>query len=349
VAENRQLRSSGNDWFRGKELMRVLVLTNMYPSVEKPASGTFVRDQVESLRQEGVEVDVLVVDGSKHRMNYVWGIFRLWARLLHRRYDLIHAHYVFSGIIARAQFLRPVVLTHHGLEVFTTWQRVPSRLITPLVNRVIVVSEEQKRKLGFKNIQVIPCGIDLEFFKPVPREIARSRLGLAPERKLVVWAGNHLRPEKRFDIVEAAIALARQKDPAIELVLVSGKPHDVVPLYMSACDVLLLVSDAEGSPMVIKEAMACNLAIVSVPVGDVVDVIGETDGCYICRRDPVDVAEKLILALSRSERTSGRERVTHLDEPVIARRIIDVYRGAIGDMKAVSQTGLAPRRVGREL
>jgi len=106
--------------------MKVLVLTNMYPIAEKPSWGIFVEEQVAALRKEGVDVDVFSVDGSKYKLNYLWGIFRLWGWLLTHRYDLIHAHYVFSGLIARIQFLYPVVLTHHGLEVFVTWQSIPS-------------------------------------------------------------------------------------------------------------------------------------------------------------------------------------------------------------------------------
>ena len=306
--------------------MKVLVVTNMYPTPEKPALGTFVKEQVDSLKKEGVDVDVFCVDGSKNKLGYLLGLFRFWARLLHKRYDIIHAHYVFSGLIARAQYLYPVVLTHHGLEVFMTWQRFPSRVITPLVDQVILVSEEQKRNLGCKNAEIIPCGINLEFFKPVPKEEARRKLNLPLDKKLVLWVGNHLRPEKRFDIVEAAIALARAKDPSIELVLVDGQPHDVVPLYMNAGDAVLLVSDAEGSPMVIHEAMACNLPVVSVPVGDVPEVIRDTEGCYLCTQKPEDVAEKLAMALKYPGRTSGREHIQYMDEGATARHIINLYQ-----------------------
>jgi teichuronic acid biosynthesis glycosyltransferase TuaC len=313
--------------------MRVLVLTNMYPTAEAPASGTFVQEQVESLRKEGVDVDVLLVDGMKNKVNYLWGVFRFWIRLLTHRYDLVHAHYVFSGFIARMQFLYPVVLTHHGLEVFTNWQRFPSRIITPLVNKVILVSQEQKEKLGCEKAEIIPCGTDLDLFSPLPREEARRRLNLPPSDKklvLVLWAGRSYRPEKRLDIVESAIAMAQEKDPAVELVLVTGKPHDMMPLYMNACDVLLLVSNAEGSPVVIKEAMACNLPIISVPVGDVLDTIGDTDGCFLCSQDPSDVAEKLLLALSHPKRTNGREKIKHMDQSIIAKRIIALYQGVLG-------------------
>jgi teichuronic acid biosynthesis glycosyltransferase TuaC len=322
--------------------MRVLVVTNMYPTPERPALGTFVKEQVDSLKKEGVDIDVFCVDGSRNKLAYLWGLFRFWARLLHRRYDIIHAHYVFSGFIARAQYLYPVVLTHHGLEVFANWQRIPSRIISPLVDQVILVSQEQKRKLGCKTAQIIPCGINLDFFKPVPKEEARRKLNLPPDKKLVLWVGNHLRPEKRYDIVEAAVALAKAKDPSIELVLVDGQPHDVVPLYMSAGDAVLLVSNAEGSPMVIHEAMACNLPIVSVPVGDVPEVIGGTAGCYLCTQDPADVAEKLGIALQFPGRTNGREKISYMEEGLTARRIINLYRHVLQKRNRAALESMVP-------
>ncbi|HEY40925.1 MAG TPA: glycosyltransferase family 4 protein [Dehalococcoidia bacterium] len=305
--------------------MKVLVLTNMYPTPDMPILGSFVRDQVEALRKEGIDIDVFFVNGRKNKLNYVWGIFRLCVWLLTHRYDIIHAHYVFSGIIARTQFLHPVVLTHHGHEVFATWERFPSRMITPLVDKVILVSEEQKQKLGYEKAVVIPCGIDFDVFRPMPQAEARAKVNLPPEKKLVLWVGEFSRPEKRFDIVQAAVEIAREKDPSIELVLVWDKPHDLIPVYMNACDALFLVSDGEGSPMVIKEAMACNTPVVSVPVGDVADVIGGTDGCYLCSQDPNDVAEKLILAINHPGRTNGREMISHMEQSNIAKRIVAVY------------------------
>jgi glycosyltransferase involved in cell wall biosynthesis len=317
--------------------MKVLVVTNMYPTQDKPAFGVFVQEQVEALRKEGVEIDVLFVDGSRSKLNYIWGFFRFWGRLLKRRYDLIHAHYIFSGIIARAQFLYPVVLTHHGLEAFMTWQRIPSRLIIPFVNMVILVSQEQKEKLRCEKAEVIPCGVNFDLFKPTPKDKAREKLNLPLDKKLVLWVGQHTRPEKRFDIVQAAVAQARERDPSIELVLVSGQPHELVPIYCNACDVLPLVSDGEGSPMVIKEAMACNLPIVSVPVGDVPEVIGGTDGCYLCTQEPLNIAEKLHLALRNGKRTNGREKIKHLELSIIAKRIITLYREVLREKKETSE------------
>jgi glycosyltransferase involved in cell wall biosynthesis len=118
----------------------------------------------------------------------------------------------------------------------------------------------------------------------------------------------------------------KQRHPDAELVLVSGKPHSVIPLYMNACDVFLLASSSEGSPMVIKEAMACNLPVVSTDVGDVGEVISGVEGCYLVEPDVNDIAAKLELVLNRRERTNGREKIAHLAADPIAQRIIDVYK-----------------------
>jgi glycosyltransferase involved in cell wall biosynthesis len=309
--------------------MRILVVTNMYPTPERPSLGTFVRGEVDSLKREGVESDVLFVDGRGSRLNYLWGLFRFWARLVSRRYDLIHAHYVFCGFISRMQIWYPVILTHHRAGALTSWETPLCRIINRLVDKVIDRSQEIKNVPGFGMIEVIPAGIDLDLFKPMDKEECRASLGLPTNSKLVLWVGDHRRPEKRFDLVTESVSRLQRMVPEVELVLVSGKPQNLVPLYMNACDVLALVSDGEGSPNVIKEAMACNLPIVSVPVGDVPEVIGGTDGCYLCSQAPQDVANKLALVLQRGKRTTGRNNVSHLELGAVARRFVTLYREVI--------------------
>jgi len=305
--------------------MRVLVVTNMYPTADKPAFGTFVRDQVESLRAIGVDVDVFFMDGKASRLNYARGFADLRRRLRrHAPYNLIHAHYVFSGLVAISQRRLPVVLTHHGIEVVLGWQGHLCRWITPRVDAVIVTSRGVKRALGDEDAVVIPCGVDMARFAPMPQAEARARLGLPSDAKLVLFAGEP-RPEKRLEMIQAAVGLLAAEDSRVQLVVASNRPHEEMPLYMNACDALALASDFEGSPMVIKEAMACNLPIVSVDVGDVAEIMGGTEGCYLCERTPEDMAAKLRLALARGGRTDGRRRVAHLSLEATARQILAVY------------------------
>lgn len=311
--------------------MKVLVVTNMYPTPAVPALGTFVHDQVRALRAAGAEVDVFFVNGRQSRWNYLWAFPRFWSFLRGRRYDVIHAHYVLTGVIARSQWRHKVVLTHHGVEVLgdPPWQAWLCRLVTPLFDAAIYVTEELRRALDDTDGWVIPCGIDLTAFTSVPRDEARARLGLPANRRLVLFAGQYWQAIKRFDLVEAAIALAQEHFPDIDLVLLTEKPHEIVPLYMSACDALVLTSDAEGSPTVVKEAMASNLPIVSVAVGDVVEVIGDTPGCTVVERDPAAIAAGLCAVLAEPRRTDGRSRIDYLRHDRIAQRILDVYEHAL--------------------
>lgn len=304
--------------------LRVLVMTNMYPTPQHPAFGTFVADQVEALRRRGLEMDVLFINPRESKWNYARGPFLLRRHLARNHYDLIHAHYVFCGLIAATQRRLPVVLTHHGIEVLAGWTAPLSRLASRLTQATIVTSPAMARRLPGRPV-VIPCGIDLELFRPMPQEEARHALGLPMEPKLVLFAGEP-RPEKRLDLAEAGVEALRRRWPdPVELVTAVGQPHERIPLYMNACDVLVLTSDYEGSPMVVKEAMACGLPIVSTDVGDVAEVMGDTEGCYLCRQDAADIAEKLAMALAFGRRTDGRRRVEHLSLDAVAGRIHQVY------------------------
>ena len=324
--------------------LRVLVATNMYPTQDMPWAGTFVYDQVQALRAAGVEVDVFFVNGPRSTWNYLWGFPRLWRLLRRQRYDLIHAHYVLTGVLARAQWGHKVVLTHHGPEVLgqPRWQSWLCRLVTPLFDEVIYVTEEMRRTLRDRDGWVIPCGINLEDFALIPRLEAREQVGLPLDRPLVLWAGNPERPEKCFWMVEQAMSLVKEQLPTAELVLLTGKPHDVVPTFMNACDALVLTSALEGSPMVVKEAMACNLPIVSVQVGDVPEVIGGTPGCVLAERDPADIAAKLVASISGPKRTDGRAHIGHLCDERIVECLLEVYEHAtqmrVGEMRPYAES-----------
>ena len=309
--------------------MRVLVVTNMWPHPADPAFGTFVAQQVEALRGRGVEVDVLFVNGRRSRWNYLLGLGRVWAALARRRYDLVHAHYVFSGWLARLQPWRPVVVSFHGAGEMEGYQGWLCRRLAPRVDGCTVTSAHHKAQLGWTGAEIVPCGVDLERFAPQPQAEARRHLGLPAEGRLVLFVGEP-RPEKRLDLIEAAVARLQAADPAVSLVKVIGQPHALVPWYMNAADVLVLASDYEGSPVVIKEAMACNLPIVATAVGDVPQVLGDTAGCYLCAQTAQDIAEKLGLALAFGRRTDGRRRVAGLQVADEVEGILRLYRRVLG-------------------
>lgn len=304
--------------------MRVLKVTNMYPTEGRPHFGIFVRQETESLRSLGVDVDVLFIDGQASKLNYLRGYRQLWQRLREREYDLVHGHYIFGGLIARAQTRYPVVITHHGPEVFMTWEKYLCRLFTRWFDAVIVRTDEMRTRLGVKDAHIIPGGINMELFQPRDKQDCRAQLGLPPDKQLVLWAGER-RGEKRYGLAAAAMSILQEHLPDAELVPLSGMPHATVPDYMNACDALVLTSESEGSPNVVKEAMACNVPVVATDVGDVRELISHTAGCYVCKMEPADIARKLQSALGFGRRTNGREAVRHLELDAVSRRIIDVY------------------------
>ena len=305
---------------------RVLVVTNMYPDAQNPDFGTFVYEQVEGLQARGLNVDVLVVGGKRRKLSYVDGARRFRRQLRAHRYDLVHAHYVFSGIVARLQKSCPLLVSFHGAAEMVGWVGALCRALAPLADAVTVTSQEHKAQLGRRDAHVLPCGVDLDLFVPMTQEKARQLLGLPLDGRLVLFVGI-VRPEKRLDVIEAAVEILKDEDAGVELMVVTGAPHERIPLYMNACDVLALASDYEGSPVVIKEAMACNLPVVSVDVGDVARVIESTEGCYVCRRDPADMAQKLAMALASGQRTDGRRAVQHLALNATLENLLRIYSG----------------------
>jgi glycosyltransferase involved in cell wall biosynthesis len=253
-----------------------------------------------------------------------------------KEYDLIHAHYVYSGIVAlvgskipvKGKHL-PVVLTQHGIE--TQRGRIASlcRWTSRQVTCTIATSRRVQTALRRPDAAIVPCGVDTELFRPMPRDRVRAELKLPADAPLVLFAGMR-RPEKRFDLVEMAVEQLRAERPDLRLVVADREPHERMSLYMNACDVLILASEGEGSPMVIKEAMACNLPIVSVDVGDVAEVIGGTAGCFMAEREPAALAAGLAQALQFGGRTDGRAAIMHLSLDTIAGRLEAIYRAVIG-------------------
>lgn len=316
---------------------RVLVVTNLWPSEVDPGFGSFVQAQMESLRPLGVEFDVLFIQGRESRWNYARASAELRRRLKAKPFDLIHAHFGLSGWVARSQFCVPVVVSFMGDDVLGHFKRngrisiygrflqASSFILARLVSAVIVKSREMKSKLRLASAYVIPNGVDLNLFHPMDRVAARRTLGLDLHKKFVLFPYNPNEERKRFDLIEAAVASARESIPELEILHVRGVPGDRMPLYMNAADVLVLASLAEGSPNAVKEAMAANLPVVSVNVGDTADLIGETEGCYLVPREAQAIAARIVEVCRRGTRTRGREWIARLSMENVATQIVEVY------------------------
>ncbi len=322
--------------------MKVLQVTNAYPYQDNPTYGVFIKTQIDSLSREGVENEILFINGKESKTNYLRALAPLWRKVRREEFDLIHAHYGFSGMVARLQPFRPLVVSFCGSDLQGTMANFQGRItrrskaeifmgkmLSRLAEAVIVKSKKMKRVLPRQDAYVIPNGVDLDMFKPVPREEARLLLELPLGKSLILFAGNPRVRCKRFDLAQGAYGLVKERIPDVEMLVLRGKKHELVPLYMNACDVLLLPSEQEGSPNVVKEALACNLPIVAADAGDIRDNIEEIEGNYVCEREIQDIAEKLNWVLEKPYRTNGREKAEEFEIQKTARRIIAVYEAVL--------------------
>ncbi len=319
--------------------MKILIVTAMYPTPENPAFGSFVRTQVEALKQAGIDVETLVLAGRFRKLIYPKGLFQLHQRLADRSIDLVHGHYGYCGMVARAQWQVPVVVTYHGDDLLGSVKNdrgqhtVPSKYIVAAGQRLsrmvaasIVQSEEMASKLRPQDrVYTIPHEVDFDLFHPIDRHQARHMLGLDPDKKYLLFAADPQIPVKRFSLAKAVAESLVQRGSRVELIVVYKETQDRLALYMNACDALVFPSFQEGSPNIVKQAMACNLPIVATDVGDVRQVIGKTSGCYICEPEVPAFVDKLQHILHLQRRTQGRDHIRHFDLSVITQKLIHVY------------------------
>jgi glycosyltransferase involved in cell wall biosynthesis len=316
---------------------RVLAVTNLWPTDADPGYGSFVQAQMESLRPLGVDFDVLLINGRASRWNYLRAVGELRRRLRRAHFDLIHAHFGLSGWVARCQFRAPLVVSfmgddvlgrptrRGGITLYGRFLQVSSFLLARLVSAVIVKSHPMKSKLRLSSAWMIPNGVDLELFRPMDQQEARRALGLDPRKKFVLFPYDPAEVRKRFDLIEAAVAKAREQVPELEILPVRGVARERMPFYLNAADVLVLASMFEGSPNAVKEAMAVNLPVITVDVGDAADLIGSTQGCYLVPRAADAIAASIVEVCRRGDRTRGREWIARLAMPNIAKQIVDIY------------------------
>ncbi len=316
--------------------MRVLMVSSQWPTADQPYLSPFLGQQAEALREIGVDVDVLPFQLRKRPTRIVKARGVLKARLRTGAYDVVHVHFGWNGFwVGRTSV--PQVVTFYGSDLmgnisrgsrYTLGGRISqmiSRRSARRADGVIAVSKSLARRLpsGVTHT-VIPLGVDLEVFKPASQKVARDELGLSQEARLVLFA-NPQRAEKRFDLACESVEIMRGANP-VELVTVQGVPPEVVCRYMNACDVLLLTSAHEGSPAIVKEALATNLPVVSVDVGDVREWIGSLAGCAVCPDDrPATIAAALSGVLQRAEEFDGRRVAREVAHRMIAERTRKVY------------------------
>lgn len=337
--------------------MRVLMICPQLPTEGAPGSMAPTQRQIQSLAQLGIDVEIVDMRGIPV-LKYAAALHKV--RRMARSFDLIHAHYGNCGWLARAQWRTPIVLSFMGTDVHTArWSVQPADLVETviavfnrlilarIVSPVIVKSQEMAQAVSPANAHVISNGVDTTLFRPMDQAAARHRLKLDPHKRYVLFPGNPANPRKGYPLARQALELANAatNDAAEMLTLWDVRP-DEVPLWMNACDVVLLASHAEGSPNVVKEAMACNRPIVAAEIGDVADLLHGVAGCVACPRNATSLGQALSNTLQRRPASNGRDHVfaRGLDLESVAWRIVDVYEQAFRARRCALPPGFPIRR-----
>ena len=303
--------------------MKILIVC----SSNSGSIAPFILEQGDALTGIGVVVEYFTIRG-KGIAGYLGNYKKLLAKINGFNPDIVHAHYGLSGLLANLQRKVPVVTTYHGSDINKAWIFRFSRLCMMLSAHNIFVSSKNQTIAGLtRNQSLIPCGVDINLFSPVDKVLARKDMGLDNAFTYILFAGAFQNKVKNAALAQASVAGI----PKVTLLELKDYSREQVALLMNAVDVALMTSFTEGSPQFVKEAMACNCPVVSVPVGDVSEVLTGVEGCYISTYEPADVAEKIRLVLETGKRIEGRERIIYLklDFDSVARRILEVYNSVI--------------------
>lgn len=316
--------------------MRILFVI---PGSTQANAFSFSKEQVSHTQAAGVDTEIFFLES---RLN-LFTLFREYRRYrkMHRHFqpDIVHAHYgTVNGYFATLGHRKPFVVTFHGSDLNPAdghplrekLGKFLSRKTARKANHIVCVSQQLKERLGIwqSKADIIPMGADDAFFTPLDRAACRTRLGLDAEVPYILFNGSN--PTiKRTELAQAALSELKKTLPQAELVVLSGGvSKENIRLYLNACDALLVCSLSEGSPVIVKEAMACNLPVVSTDVGDIATV---TQGCHpggIVPATPQALAQGLLPVVSQNLRSNGREVLLQkgLTIRLSVEKLLSIYR-----------------------
>jgi len=313
--------------------MKVLTITNMLPIPEHPYFGVFVEEQVAGLRKYYPEIEnkVFFINGFVHKYNYVLSIVKINWHLLFHSYDIIHLHSALSGLfLLFAPKRKNVIITLHGIEINDPNQYKISKHIIKKTGMLICVSEEieaiVKKRVPNTPTYVIPCAVCDNFFVD---KRAKKNTGTIK----IAFPASKDRPEKNYVFFKQVIdLLEKEKGISVEIIEIHGKTRSEVLETLNDIDVLVMTSLSEGSPQIIKEAMCCNVPIVSSNAGNIAMLLNGVKNCKVINNFDkyafVNAIDEILNCKSEERRSTGRERILKLgiDEKSTYEKIFLLYK-----------------------
>jgi glycosyltransferase involved in cell wall biosynthesis len=306
--------------------VRALVVTNMYPTPERPASGPFVRDQVEALRRRG-DVEVELFHFTAGTRNYARAARELRRRYGRERFDVVHAHFGLVAWPALLAGLRPLVVTLHGNDLLHPRSKPFTRAALPLMDLPAAVSRAFSANVPgagrTRRVAILPCGVDLTRFGPIPRAEARARLGLEPEGPYLLFPHETSRPLKRFDRAQEAAG-------DVPLLTLGGVPAEDVPYWINAANAVIVPSQDEGMGLAVIEASACDVPAFGTPVGAHPVALAGIEGSACLEWDPEAWRAALAPHLEAEDpRVDGRAAAERFSADRMAARVVAAWRALL--------------------
>lgn len=312
--------------------MKVLFVSRVN---NKGDASAIIKSQGESLKSEGIDIDYFLIK-SGGIFGYLKSISMLRRKIKNNGYAILHVHYGVSGLMVLLSGLKlPMVLSLMGSEILAIKdqhlkvsfkERVLGSLVRTSLSRydaIIVKSKEMALQIQQKAF-IIPNGVSFDNFYPINKKEARRSLGMGEDKIVLLFPANRKRKEKNYALFNEAVEQLKLDN--LEVLTFQDVPHEQTKYYFNAADVVVLTSLHEGSPNVIKEAMACNRPIVATDVGDIQEVIGQTKGCFVCKFNSNELSDKIKEVIELGCSTSGREDISHLESKEISREIINLYK-----------------------
>ena len=332
--------------------MKILAVTNMYPTKLSPSSGTFIKQQVDSLIKEGLNVKVIHIErDNKGLIEYFRMFFHLKIKVKNYNPDIIHCMYggFMSYLVCKVISQKKIIVSYCGADLLgepstNIFKRFSiffgvyfSRLSSKRAHKIIVKSKNLydalPKSIDFKKVSIIPNGIDLNKFYPRNKKQCQANLNWDSKYFNILFpstSGNRkVNLRKQLWLAEEACEILKKNDIPFKLHKLEGIPHNEVPERINASDCVLLTSKSEGSPNIIKEAMACNTPVVSVDVGDVNERLNSIDNSFICEMNSNDISNKLSIVYANNRPSNGTNYIQELSASKIAKKIEKIYLSLI--------------------
>lgn len=280
--------------------MKILYITNLYPCKEKPYYGIFVKEQIDSLyKYASISYDVYFIKGFKSWVYYLKSVFYIPALLIFKRYDVVHVHYGLSGLFLFffPFFNKKVVLTLHSGEILSEKKKYIQIFITKIILKrvahVIILSDQMEGiiKKYTNRYSIIPCGVDTAIFNYKPSSIKSDK----KNEYILLFPSEPTRYIKNFPLFKSVIdLLITHYNLKISYKCIQNLTRYEIAALMNEADCLLMTSFAEGSPQVVKEALACGLPVVSTNIGDVESLLAGIPSCFISNQFDLKNIAKLV-------------------------------------------------------